>query len=285
MARRIINPFAENGDRTAVADSTQSNGVVSYEQGYGPQYSLNPATDPSSRRIGRDPHNQIFHDLSSNIKEWQEQLAPNFITAANNGGTAFSYPLGMVVWDGTGYRRSTSANNTAVVTDDANWEDYDFSGEDVSGTPVVVALLQMAANVGGGDATSGQWRDIPLNVLETNPSGVTLSSGVVQNVPAGDYTASGFQVFGDVTGAQVRLYDKTNNVTLADATSLNTPSPALNDTINTYSLFMDRNITLAAATNVALQYQVQTTVNGNGLGEGRPFSEQSTFGTFSLRRN
>ncbi len=132
MARRILRPFAENGDRTAIDDDTQSSGIVNYQQGYPARYSLNPATDPTALRLSRARHNQLWHDLSSNTKEWQEQFAPSFITAAANGGVAFSYPLGMVVYDpdNLGYRRSTVANNTAVVTDNASWEDHDFSSSE-----------------------------------------------------------------------------------------------------------------------------------------------------------
>lgn len=160
MARRILRAFAENGDRTEVDNDTQSSGIVNYQQGYPPRYQLNPETDPTALRINRGRHNQLWHDLSSNIKEWQEQLAPNFITAAANGGTAFSYPLGMVVWDGAGYRRSTSANNTADVTDNANWEDYNFSSFDPStlGTAsaedvgVAVGNVPQLADIGSGVA-------------------------------------------------------------------------------------------------------------------------------------
>ncbi len=140
MARRILRAFAENGDRTAIDDDTQSSGIVNYQQGYPARYSLNPASDPAALRLSRARHNQLWHDLSSNIKEWQEQFAPSFITAEANGGTAFSYPLGIVVYDpdNSNYRRSTVANNTAEVTDNGSWEDYDFSrgGDEAVGSPI-----------------------------------------------------------------------------------------------------------------------------------------------------
>lgn len=145
MAKRFRFTFAFNGDRVTVPDSTQGNGAVSYQEGYGPQYSLDVDTDPTARRINREPHNQIFSDVTENIQEWQQQLAPDFITPANNGGPAYPYVLGMVVWDGTGYRRSTSGNNTADVSDDNNWEDYDFSNP-VQATETVSGVAEIATN-------------------------------------------------------------------------------------------------------------------------------------------
>lgn len=169
MAKRFIRVFAENGDRSAVSDDTQSSGELSYQQGYGPQYALNPATDPSSRRINRERYNQVLNDITDNLREWQEQLAPDFITPTANGGTAFSYGLGMVVYDpnNSEYRRSTSANNTANVTDDNNWEDYDFSGSEP------------------GFTTSQTWQDVSasrnLGITYTNSTGNIIGINVIVN--------------------------------------------------------------------------------------------------------
>lgn len=146
MAKTIVTPFASSGDRTAVPDTTQSNGAVNYADGYGPQYSEDITTSPTARRIDRDPFNQLGFDTTSNIQEWQRQFAPDFIPEASNGGTAVSYPLGMIVWDGAGYRRSRVANNTAVVTDNTNWEDYDFSGA-TQATETQAGIAEIATQV------------------------------------------------------------------------------------------------------------------------------------------
>ena len=206
MARRILRPFAESGDRTAIADDTEASGLVSYEQGYPPRYELNPETDPSALRINRARYNQLGHDVSDNIKEWQEQLAPNFITTASNGGTAFSYALGMVVWDGTGYRRSTSAANTADVTDNANWEDYDFTtpstgigqswvtfdpAQRLAGViytnttdlPIHVTvdvnnILNVTSDVDGVRLTNHNGRTVPFNAIVPPGSTYNIGSGL-----------------------------------------------------------------------------------------------------------
>ena len=176
MAKRILRAWAENGDRSPVPDDTQSGGSVSYQQGFGAQYELNPASDPSARRINRGRFNQVRHDITDNIKEWQERLAPNFITSAANGGTAFSYALGMVVYDpdNSKYRRSTSANNTANVTDDDNWEDYDFSAGGF-GLPIGVPYpWPLAAAPDGHLLVMGQSFDTTANpkLALAYPSGV-----------------------------------------------------------------------------------------------------------------
>lgn len=204
MAKRILIPFADSGDRSPVSDDTQSSGEVSYQQGYTPSYSLNPATDASARRLNRDRYNQIQHDITDNIKEWQEQLAPNFITAAVNGGAAFSYPLGMIVFDGTGYRRSLVANNTADVSDDSQWSDYDFdtqgqgknllyglgriNQEEVTGT-VALSLGEY-----GHDGFRGGSAGCSYTFTESE--GVTtftiLSGSLVQEVEGRNFTSGTF---------------------------------------------------------------------------------------------
>ena len=121
MAKHIRFPFADAGDRSAVADETDSGGVVTYQSGYPPQYSADLQSDPSARRLNRDRYNQILHDLSSNIQQWQRVLYPSFITPAENDGTAIPYRQGVVVDNGTINRVSLVDNNTADIANTANW--------------------------------------------------------------------------------------------------------------------------------------------------------------------
>ena len=52
-------PFATTGDKTAVLDAVDSNGNVSYSQGYGFDYQRQK-TDPAAKNIERDKMNQIL---------------------------------------------------------------------------------------------------------------------------------------------------------------------------------------------------------------------------------
>lgn len=124
MGRSIRFAFGASGDREAINDETQSSGIISYQQGYPPLYEADPETDPNAIRLSRSRFNQLMHDVTDNIRDWQRGLFPDYITPAENGGAPVSYPLGMVVNFNGVYRESTSANNTAAPSDNANWSDY-----------------------------------------------------------------------------------------------------------------------------------------------------------------
>ncbi len=125
MAKRIITPFAENGDRVQVFDETQANGEVSYNQGYPSQYSMDVNKDPTNtaRRVNRDRFNQILHDITGNIQEWQNQLFPDYVPPSENNKVAMSYSKGMVVNFNGVARVSLFNNNTNEPSDAKTWAD------------------------------------------------------------------------------------------------------------------------------------------------------------------
>lgn len=113
-------PFATTGDKTAVPDAVDSNGNVSYSQGYGFDYQRQK-TDPAAKNIERDKMNQIFFDMTTAIAEIQSQGIPDYITSALNGGSAFSYGQYAVVrYSGDNYI-SLVAANTALPSDATKW--------------------------------------------------------------------------------------------------------------------------------------------------------------------
>lgn len=113
-------PFATTGDKTAVPDAVDSNGNVSYSQGYGFDYQRQK-TDPAAKNIERDKMNQILFDITTAIAEIQSQGAPDFITSALNGGTAYSYgQYAIVKYSGALYI-SLVAANTALPSDATKW--------------------------------------------------------------------------------------------------------------------------------------------------------------------
>lgn len=115
-------PFAVAGDKTTVPDDSQPTGSVSYEDGFGPDYELDPAVDPAAKDVPRDETNQLFYDITNAIKEYQEFGVPDYITAALNGGVAFSYSkYARVKWtDGKVYESKVNAN-TADPSDATKW--------------------------------------------------------------------------------------------------------------------------------------------------------------------
>ncbi len=113
-------PFATTGDKTAVPDAVDSNGKVSYSQGYGFDYQRQK-TDPAAKNIERDKMNQIFFDITTAIAEIQAQGVPDYITSALNGGSAYSYgQYAIVKYSGDLYI-SLVAANTALPSDATKW--------------------------------------------------------------------------------------------------------------------------------------------------------------------
>lgn len=124
-------PFATSGDKIAVPDASQPSGSVSYTDGFGPDYELDPGVDPAAKDVPRDETNQLYFDITNAIKEYQEFGVPDFITSALNGGSAFSYAkYARVKWtDGKVYESRVNANtsdpsnatNWRVLTDNADY--------------------------------------------------------------------------------------------------------------------------------------------------------------------
>lgn len=108
-------PFSTSGDLAAVPDTTQVDGSVSYNQGYGPDYALDPAGGAPAKRIERDQYNQILLDVTTEIKALQSVGLPDFITSALNDGAPFPYVIGATVFqpsDSKIYRNTSAANIT-----------------------------------------------------------------------------------------------------------------------------------------------------------------------------
>lgn len=98
MTKFYQQPFAASGDTgTAIPEAVQPSGSVSYAQGFGPDYSREQGVDPLAKDVPRDVTNQLFKDATDNLAFWQRNGAPEWITAAQNGGVAFSYGRGAIV--------------------------------------------------------------------------------------------------------------------------------------------------------------------------------------------
>lgn len=113
MAKFFKVPFAQNGDRVPVPDATQSDGSISYQQGFGYDYER-PKSDPDHKLIERDTTNQLFHDLTAALREIQ------MYGAALWTADAAPYPIGAQVYHSDGIwiaARATSESPGAGNTD------------------------------------------------------------------------------------------------------------------------------------------------------------------------
>ncbi|MCX8972569.1 hypothetical protein NLN78_03215 [Citrobacter portucalensis] len=144
MTSFIKVPFASSGDKAAVPD-TDAGGGVNMTQGYGQAYSLDPATDPSAKRIERDKMNWLFNRITQAINEIQSGGVAPFITSADNGGSAFSYGKGVLVSLGGVVYQSLVASNTSTPPS-ANWAALPEKIQPLDATLTALAGLVGAAN-------------------------------------------------------------------------------------------------------------------------------------------
>lgn len=84
--------FAQSGDKTPIPQDQDPKGKISYQIGFGPIYSKDPAADGDY--ILRDNFNQLMFDTTNAIRQMQINGANLWrAEVANNGG----YPAGAVV--------------------------------------------------------------------------------------------------------------------------------------------------------------------------------------------
>lgn len=138
-------PFADSGDKTPVPIESQSDGSVSFVQGYPLAYSLNPETDAAAKRIERAKMNQLFNDITTAIREMQINGVKPYITSDENGESAFSYGLGaLVIYNGIVYR-SLVAANTQLPTVTANWSPL-VTASDNPGRLINIQVITASGN-------------------------------------------------------------------------------------------------------------------------------------------
>lgn len=131
LAKFFRFPFAMSGDKATVPDDSQPSGSVSYEDGFGIDYELDPGVDPAAKDVPRDETNQLYFDITTAIKEYQIYGIPDFITTAQNGGAAYPYAQYARVHYSDGFNyESRVAANVDLPTDATKWrkltENLDF---------------------------------------------------------------------------------------------------------------------------------------------------------------
>ncbi|MEI9746102.1 tail fiber protein [Enterobacter ludwigii] len=127
-------PFASAGDTTTIPHSPAQDGSVSWSEGWPEDYEKDMDADAHAKAVEREVMNFMFNAVTLALRQYQTAAFPEFITAADNNGTAFSYTAGTVV-----RYRATSAdsfknfvsledNNTATPgADAAKWQEFIFA--------------------------------------------------------------------------------------------------------------------------------------------------------------
>ncbi|MEG5883733.1 tail fiber protein [Enterobacter ludwigii] len=127
-------PFASNGDTSTIPETITSDGSVNWPQGWSLDYEKDMDADANAKPVEREAMNFMFNAVTVALRQYQTAAFPEFITAADNNGTAFPYSAGTVV-----RYRATSAdsfknfvslvdNNTATPGADASkWQEFIFA--------------------------------------------------------------------------------------------------------------------------------------------------------------
>lgn len=117
-AKKFIIPFAATGDKTAVPNTLQPDGTVSYAQGFGPDYELDKTVDPvNAKDVPRDQTNQVYFDVTDAIGEQQ------LYGVALWGADRAPYPLNARAYHTGKLWRSNVANNSGEPGVAATWDD------------------------------------------------------------------------------------------------------------------------------------------------------------------
>lgn len=142
MPKYYVNPFALNGDKVPIPDATDPSGFVSYDSGYTFDYERDPdpSVDPLTKDIERDKMNQIFFDLTDNVKFLQDTGGVPEWSAVR--AAAGGYPRDAKVSNaGTTYTSTINANASTPGAS-ATW----ILGGQTDPTIIAIAALTPGAN-------------------------------------------------------------------------------------------------------------------------------------------
>lgn len=143
-------PFAVAGDVTTVADPIDPTGLVTFTQGWGPNYARDQESDPLATPIDRASTNYLLNVITTALAALQRTGIPEWITTANNDGVALPYAMHSKIrysatTPGVVFESYVSLidNNTAVPGSDATkWQ------------PVIDAKATAAVVLAGTDDRS-----------------------------------------------------------------------------------------------------------------------------------
>lgn len=117
-AKKFIVPFASTGDKTAVPNTLQPDGSVSYAQGFGPDYALDKVANPvTAKDVPRNQTNQLYFDLTEAVGEQQ------LYGLALWGSDRAPYPINSRVYHSAKLWRSNIDNNSGTPGVSADWVD------------------------------------------------------------------------------------------------------------------------------------------------------------------
>lgn len=148
MAKIFKIPFAATGDKISPPDAVQSDGSVSYSQGYGFDYQRpTDGSDPLAKDFPRQQHNGVLNDITEALG----QVQINGFSLWSVDGAP--YPMNAFVRHSEAVWRSTVINNnTTPGAIGASWVDASSqpsASETVAG--IIAIATQAETNTGTDD--------------------------------------------------------------------------------------------------------------------------------------
>jgi microcystin-dependent protein len=175
----FVFPFAVEGDVTTVPQTTQPDGSISYQQGWGPDYVKNLLTDPTAKPMGRTSTNQVLFDITTLLQQYSQYGTPPFITSDQNLGTPFPYPqYARVYYEGVVYENQV-VDNIALPGTDSTW--LAISGDSTGVLPgTIIDYAGIVAPAGylvcDGSAVLRSSYGTLLSILSQTQSGTTTNT-------------------------------------------------------------------------------------------------------------
>jgi microcystin-dependent protein len=224
-----VYPFGVSGTRLVIptADPGGTPDPVSYQNGFGADYSKVLGTDPDALPIPRPEFNDLMYQVTNNIQEYQTRGVPLFITSADNLGVPYPYPIyARVIYDaGSGdqvWENQEAANIVAPGVDDS-W--LLISGSSGVPTGTIIDFAGFTAPTGyflcGGQQVSRVTYERLMNAITQIQTGTTTiaSTHITGLTDARTYLFPGIGVEGTgiPAGAYIDTIVSDNEITISIA--------------------------------------------------------------------
>ena len=223
-----INPFGISADdlQIVIPMDPAAGGSVSYYAGWTPPYEYDLLTNPAALPIPRAVMNQLFFDITNNLQEYQQYGTPQWITAIQNGGFPFPYPIyARVYYLGVVYENQMAANTNTPGTD-TTWSA--ISG-DVQGVPTgtMIDFGGVNAPVGyllcdGAAASRSTYANLMKAISQTQTITTTLSAVVIGLTRAQEtmYIGMAIESPNFPSGTVINSVDSDTQVTMNNAATI-----------------------------------------------------------------
>ena len=182
MSKYFATPFADSGDKTAIPDAAQAGGEISYAEGYTADYTLDQASNPSAKDVGRAEFNQLGNDLSGAIKDIQEQGIPLYRADVNH--SANSRKVGS---DGEVYKCLIANGPLATVVDPVGDATGTWSDNRVFGQSYSITNYTSSGRILGDTYTSPSY---PIFVSVSFTCNASVYGGIVLSIDSVDVAES-----------------------------------------------------------------------------------------------